>query len=81
MRKAVLFLTAVTVVAVFCVGVDAERGRGRVAYRTIDVPGATATTPTDVNNRGDIAGFYSADAEQLPDYFRRAASSPEYRRR
>ena len=62
MRKVVLFLTAVTVTAVLCVVADAQRGRGTFAYRTIDVPGATATTPTDVNNRGDITGFYSDGA-------------------
>ena len=41
------------------------RDKGR--FTTIDVPGAAATTATDINNRGQIVGEHSEDPDNRPD--------------
>ena len=44
-------------------------------FTTIDVPGASATLPRDINPEGDIVGFYGVGAA-FPGYLLHRASSP-----
>ncbi len=62
MKKAVLFLTVVTVIFALCIVADAQQGRGTFTYQTIDVPGATSTLVLGINARGDITGSYAVGA-------------------
>jgi len=64
MKKTVLFLAAVTVVAALRVVADAQQGRGTFTYQTIDVPAATATQVNDINALGDISGSYTVGGVQ-----------------
>jgi uncharacterized membrane protein len=64
MRRAVLFLTAVTVAAGLCIGADAQQGRGTFTYETIDFPGATLTQVTGINAQGDLVGLYTLGGTQ-----------------
>ncbi|MGE5359370.1 MAG: hypothetical protein ACM3NQ_10150 [Bacteroidales bacterium] len=64
MKRAVLFLAVVAVVAAFGVGGDARQNPRGLIYETFDVPGADATNVSVINDAGDIAGSYSLDGKE-----------------